>query len=220
MTKRTHSYEAGGANGGLIAMILLGVVAVVLAGLSVWLFLQFNEQKSNVDGKVALAEAEAKRAQQEEDDKKFAQREKEPNREFVGPDDYGRLTFSYPKTWSVYVDKSGADGGVYEAYLNPITVPPVGQSKQLFALRVEIQSRDFDKVVAEYDGPVKKGDLKSSATSSNGVNGTRLDGQFTKDKRGAVVIYKVRDKTVSIFTDADTFKPDFEAIIKTIKFNQ
>lgn len=218
--KRIHTHESGAVNGGLVAMSLLGLVAVVLAGLSVWLFLQFNEQKSNVDGKVQLAEVNAKRVQQEEDDKKFAEREKEPNREFVGPDDYGRLTFSYPKTWSVYVDKNGANGGAYEAYLHPITVPPVGQSNQLFALRVVIEDKDFDKVVAEYDSLVKKGDLKSSATSSNGVNGTRLDGQFTKDRRGAVVIYKVRDKTVSIFTDADTFKPDFETLIKTIKFNQ
>lgn len=217
---RTHTHESGAINGGLVAMILLGLVAVVLAGLSVWLFLQFNEQKTNVDGKVAVAEAEAKRAQQEEDDKKFAEREKEPNREFVGPDDYGRVTFSYPKTWSVYVDKNGASGGTYAAYLHPITVPPVGQANQLFALRVLIEDKDFDKVVSEYDSIVKKGDLKSSATSSNGVNGTRLDGQFTKDRRGAVVIYKVRDKTVSVFTDADTFKPDFETIIKTIKFNQ
>jgi hypothetical protein len=66
---------------------------------------------------------------------------------------------------------------------------------------------------------VKKGDLRSSATSANGNNGTRLDGSFTKDIRGSAVIYKIRDKTLTIRTDADTFKPDFENIIKTINFN-
>jgi hypothetical protein len=79
---------------------------------------------------------------------------------------------------------------------------------------------DFDKAVAQYDVLVKKGDLKISQTSANGQAGTRLDGNFSKDIRGAVVMYKVRDKTVSVFTDADTFKPDFENIIKTIKFNE
>jgi len=167
---------------------------------------------------VAIAEADARRQQQEADDTKFAQREKEPNREFVGPDDYGRLTFSYPKTWSVYVAKDAEQSTTYEAYLNPVVVPPIS-TKQQFATRVLIENRDFDTVIASYDAKVKKGDLKSSPTSASGVNGTRLDGTFSENRRGAVVIYKLRDKTISVFTDADTFKPDFEELIKTIKFN-
>jgi hypothetical protein len=47
----------------------------------------------------------------------------------------------------------------------------------------------------------------------------RLDGSFSTDIRGSAVIFKIRDKTVTIRTDADTFKPDFENIIKTINFN-
>ena len=75
-------------------------------------------------------------------------------------------------------------------------------------------------VVKTYQEKVKKGDLRSSATSANGHNGTRLDGTFSKDIRGAAVIYQIRDKTVTLRTDADTFKPDFEALIKTLDFNQ
>lgn len=210
--------ERGAVSGSLIAIILVSLAAVLLAGLSVYLFLQYNEQKTDVDGKVAIAEADARREQQEADDTKFAQREKEPNREFVGPDDYGRLTFSYPKTWSVYVAKDITQSTTYEAYLNPVVVPPTG-GKQQFALRVVIEDKDFDTVIASYDGRVKKGDLKSSPTSANGVNGTRFDGSFDENRRGAVVIYKLRDKTISVFTDADTFKPDFEELVKTIKFN-
>jgi hypothetical protein len=67
---------------------------------------------------------------------------------------------------------------------------------------------------------VKKGDLKSSAVSADGSNGTRLDGKFTKDIRGAAVLFKIRDKTLTLRSDADTFKTDFDALIKTIKFNQ
>jgi hypothetical protein len=213
-----RSREHGAVSGSLIAIILVSLAAVLLAGLSVYLFLQYNEQKTNVDGKVAVADATARREQQEIDDTNFTKKEKEPNREFVGPDDYGRLTFSYPKTWSVYVAKEIAQSTTYEAYLNPVVVPPVS-SKQQFALRVLIEDKDFDAVVARYDAKVKKGDLKSSPTSTNGVNGTRLDGSFDENRRGAVVIYKLRDKTISVFTDADTFKPDFEELIKTIKFN-
>lgn len=213
-----HNYERGGVSGSLIAIIGLSILVLGAGSLAIWALLNYNEQKTNVDGKIDLAVAEAKKVQGDADEVKFAEREKEPNRQFVGPEDYGRLTFTYPKTWSVYVARDVAKGGDYEAYLNPVTVPPVSAVQQ-YSLRVLIEEKDYDQVVKSYENLVKKGDLRSSATSANGNNGTRLDGSFTKDIRGSAVIYKIRDKTLTIRTDADTFKPDFENIIKTINFN-
>lgn len=218
MTSYKHKNESGAVSGSLIAIIGLIVLVVGLGALAIWAYLSYTEQKTNVDGKISVAEAEAKKSQAEADEKKFAEREKEPNRTFVGPEDYGRLTFDYPKTWSVYVAKDVSKGGTFEAYFNPVSVPPVNVQTQ-YSLRVTIEEKDLDKVVESYQPLVKKGELRTSATSSDGNNGTRLDGSFTKDIRGAAVIYKIRDKTVTIQTDADTFKPDFENIIKTIKFN-
>lgn len=219
--KSRYAREGGAVNGPIIAMIAFGVVALALAVLSAWLYSQYVDQKSNVDSKISAAVAKAERDQAESDETKFAQREKEPNREFVGPDDYGRLTFSYPKTWSNYVatDEGSGSAQAFQAYLNPVYVPPVSTANQRFALRVLIENKDYDAVVKTYDAKVKKGDLKSSPFTVNGQTGTRLDGNFSQQIRGAVVIFKLRDKTISIFTDADTFKPDFENIIKTIKFN-
>ena len=51
-------------------------------------------------------------------------------------------------------------------------------------------------------------------------NGTRLDGSFTEDIRGSAVIFKIRDKTVTLRSDAETFRADFDALIKTITFNK
>ena len=214
-----HKHESGGVSGSLIAIIGLAILFLAAGSAAIWAYVNYNEQKTNVDGKISLAAAEAKKAQGDVDEAKFAQREKEPNRQFAGPDDYGRLTFDYPKTWSVYVARDVSHGGSYEAYLNPITVPPVSPTQQ-YSLRITIEQRDYDQVVKTYEGLVKKGDLRSSATSANGNNGTRLDGSFTKDIRGSAVLYKIRDKTVTVRTDADTFKPDFENIIKTLNFNQ
>jgi len=211
--------ERGAVSGSLIAIIGLIVLVTVTGGLAIWAYLNYNEQKTNVDGKVGIAVAEAKKEQGDVDEAKFAEREKEPNRQFVGPDDYGRLTFSYPKTWSVYVARDVSRGGTYEAYLNPVTVPPVSATQQ-FSLRVLVEEKDYDQVIRSYDALVKKGDLRTSSASANGNTGTRIDGSFTKDIRGSAVVYKIRDKTVTVRTDADTFKPDFEAIIKTIGFNQ
>lgn len=190
-----------------------------VAGLLVWSYVSYLDQKNNVDSKVATAVAEAKKTQSDEDEAKFAEREKNPMRQFVGPEDYGRLSFDYPKTWSLYVDRDATSGNSYEAYLNPITVPPVSNT-QPYALRVLIESKDYDAVLRTYDSLVKKGDLGSSTFSVEGISGTRLDGAFTKDIRGAAVILKIRDKTVTLRTDADIFKADFEVLIKTIKFNQ
>lgn len=218
-TTYTRRNEKGEVSGSLIAIIGLVILLLAAGSFAIWAFLNYNEQKTNVDGKIDLAVAEGKKEQADEDEKKFAEREKEPNRQFVGPDDYGRLTFDYPKTWSVYEATDVAKGGSYEAYLNPITVPPVSSTQQ-YSLRVIIEEKDYDQVVKSYESLVKKGDLRSSATSANGNNGTRFDGSFSKSIRGSSVIYRIRDKTVTIQTDADTFKPDFENIIKTIKFNQ
>lgn len=219
MNMRTHKHELGNISGSLIAIIGLSVLVLGAGAFAIWSFVNYSEQKTNVDGKVELAVAEAKKEQSEIEEEKYAQREKEPLRQFVGPDDYGRLTFDYPKTWSVYVARDTSRGGTYEAYLNPITVPPVSATQQ-YALRVIVEEKDYDQVVKTYEGLVKKGDLRTSAVSANGNNGTRLDGSFTKDIRGSAVIYKIRDKAVTLRTDADTFKPDFESLIKTINFNQ
>jgi len=210
--------ENGSEKSMLIIVICLIVCLVGISVLSVWLYMGYTDQKNNTNEKIAAAVAVAKNEQATIDDEKFAKREKEPLREFVGPDDYGRLAFNYPKTWSVYINKDVSKGGTYEAYLNPITVPPISATQQ-FALRVTIQETDYDKVLATYDSLVKKGDLKSTSVSVEGNSGTRLDGAFTKDIRGSAVIYKIRDKTVTIRTDATTFKADFDALITTLKWN-
>lgn len=219
MKTNRHKNEQGGISGSTIAIIGLVVLVLVTGSLAIWAYINYDKQKTDVQGKIDVAVLEAENAKQAEDDKKFAEREKEPNRDFVGPDNFGRLTFRYPKTWSAFVSDDGSNGNSYRAYLNPVTVPPLGE-KQQFALRVSIEQKDYDQVVKTYQEKVKKGDLRSSATSANGHNGTRLDGTFSKDIRGAAVIYQIRDKTVTLRTDADTFKPDFEALIKTIDFNQ
>lgn len=215
----SYKKQQGAISGMMLAVIGLSVLLLAAGSFAIWAYVGYNEQKTNVDGKINLAVAEAKKEQGDIDEAKFAEREKEPNRQFVGPDDYGRLVFDYPKTWSVYVAHDVTNGGTFEAYLNPITVPPVSASQQ-FSLRVTVEEKDYDQVVKSYEGLVKKGELRTSAASANGNNGTRLDGSFSKDIRGSAVIYKVRDKTITLRTDADTFKPDFENIIKTINFNQ
>ncbi|MFY9228485.1 MAG: hypothetical protein WAO28_04155 [Candidatus Microsaccharimonas sp.] len=202
-----------------ILMIVFIATTVIALGIMIWALVNYFDQKDNVDTKVADAVSIAKKEQADADEAKFLERDKQPNRQFVGPEDYGRVSFDYPKTWSVYVAKDASNGGNYEAYLNPVSVPTVVPTQQ-YALRVTIEEKDYDQVVSSYTSLVSKGDLTTSSIKADEQNGTRLDGSFSKNIRGSAVIFKIRDKTVTIRTDADTFKADFDALITTITFNK
>lgn len=214
-----REHERGSLKAWMVSTISLIAALVITIGVAAWAYMQYIDQKTNVDSRIDEAVATAKKDQADEDEVKFLERDKLPNREFSGPSDYGSVSFMYPKTWSVYVDKDASNGGDYEAYLNPVAVPPIS-SKERFALRVVIDDgTTYEKVVGKYSTLVKKGSLKSSSVKIDGVSGTRLDGSFSDDIRGAAVIVKIRDKVLTIKTDADTFKNDFNALIKTITFN-
>lgn len=204
----------------MIVITLLIVVLMGVSALAIWSYVNFQEAQTDLDGKLEMARAEARNEEAAKNEADFLEREKEPNQQFVGPDDYGRVTFDYPKTWSVYVANDVSSGrGTYEAYLNPILVPPVSNNQRM-AIRVTIENRDYDVVLRSYEARIKRGDLSTAAVSADGVDGTRLDGSFTNEIRGSAVLYKIRDKTLTIRTDADTFKPDFDKLIETIEFNR
>lgn len=216
LTKHTH--ERGEISGLQITVVGLAVLVLGLGSFGIWSFVSYTDAKDNVDSKISVAVAEAKNEEGKEQEAKFAEREKQPLKTFKGPADYCGLSFQFPKTWSAFVEKDVANGGDFTAYLHPDVIPPIASDQQ-YALRVKIETKDYDQVTGSYDSLVKKGDLKQSSTSSEGNQGMRLSGNFSKNIRGDGVIYRCRDKTITIRTDADTFKNDYERLIKTIEYN-
>ncbi len=215
-----NSSQRGGVNAQLLVIIALLVLVVGLSGLSVWLYMQYDDQKNNVDSKIAVAEAAARKLQAEEDDVKIKAVEEEPNREFAGPEDYGRLSFKYPKNWSVYVAQDpSVSSNTFSAYLSPVLVEPINSKSARYALTVFIENKAYDRVLDSYRSAVERGDLKSTPITVNDHEGTRFDGILERDVRGAAVIFRVRDKTITITTQADTFKEYFDTIVQTIDFN-
>lgn len=213
-----QKYIGGYANPLVISNIVVGAIAVILGGIMVWALAGYSDQKNNVDRKVAAAVSEARKQQSDDDSKKFAEQEKLPTREFVGPADLGRVSFQYPKTWSVYVAKDGSSGG-YEAYLHPGSVAPVTPTTP-YAARVVVEDKDYDTIVKAYQRKVDTGDLRSSAVSVSGFSGVRLDGTFSKERKGSAVVFKVRDKTLTIASDIESFASDYnDIVIKSLKFN-
>lgn len=212
------SPEAGGANPLVISNILLAVLAVAFGSVMVWALINYNDQKVNVDSKIDHAVTDAKKVQIDEDEKKFLEREKAPYDQFVGPEDLGRITFNYPKTWSAYLGKATSSGEL-EAYLHPGVVPFVSVGQQ-YAVEVKVIRRSYELTLKSYEAIVKKGDLKSTPVVLNGFSGVRLDGKFSKEIEGSMVVFKLRDKTLTVATDAATFRPDYDNIIlKSLDFN-
>lgn len=213
--------QAGFISGAVIGNIVLGIVSLLFGSIMIWALVNYNDQKNNVEAKIDVAEKQAKTEQIKEDQKEFDEKQKDPMKEFVGPVDLGRVTFTYPKTWSVYVASDGINSANYEAYLHPEIVQSVTNSQNKFALRVSIVNQNYDQVLQQYSGSVKSGALSSQAVTANGFTGTRFDGKFTEQVEGSAAIFKIRDKTLILRTDSPSFRPDFnDRILAKLSFSQ
>ena len=213
--------ESGFVSVSVVTSIIFGVLALIFGSIMIWALVNYNDQKNNVDGKIEAAVVKAKKAQSDEDQKIFDEKDKDPLTEFKGPTDLGRVTFRFPKTWSVYIDDDGGSSGEYSAFFNPGSVPSVQGSDNTYALRLEIVSRSYDQTLQQYANATAKGSLSSEAITVNGFSGQEFKGKFSGGIEGAVAVFKIRDKTLILYTDTPDSVPDFdEKVLKTLKFDQ
>ena len=207
-----------------IAIIALSLISVTFIGLFIWMFVQYDDARTNVDGQIAAAVTVAVDENTKKLENVFAVREKYPYQTFAGPEDYGGLTFEYPKTWSVYIAADASKGGDFEAYLNPVEVNVVS-NETLDALRVKILNTAFDDVAARYQGELEGDEpklrLEAVTIGQNGdINANRYTGIIPGTEfNGYIVIFKIRDKTAIIQTDSVLFEEDYNTLLSTIKFN-
>jgi hypothetical protein len=93
-------------------------------------------------------------------------------------------------------------------------------SDQAYATRVLISDKTYEDTLKSYESSVKKGTLKSAPITVNGFTGVRLDGIFSAKREGSAVVFKVRDKTLTISTDSSSYKNDFDkTIVTSLDFN-
>ena len=201
-----------------IILVVVSVIAVVFIGLFVWKYIEWDAVKTDVDGQInaAVAVAEAETTAQLEAE--FVEREKYPYKTFTGPADYGSLSFEYPKTWNVYVARDASSGGDFEAYLNPGEVQPVGNST-INSLRVIIRDTAFDSAVRTYDNYVKSGRLKLETRNVGSTIANVYTGELPSGGlQGIVTMFKLRDKTVVLQTDAMLFADEYFKLLDTVTF--
>ena len=203
----------------LIIAIVIGVLAFVFLILFVWMTIQWNDAKTDVDGQIKKAVAVAVNQKETELESEFTEKEKYPFSTFAGPADYGELTFEYPKTWSVYVAEEANQGEDFSAYLNPGQVNPVGD-ETIMSLRVKISSYSVEDILSEYNRKVEEGEMQASTRMVNGVSASIFEGTLPSDLKGVVAVFRIRDKSVIMQTDALQFKDDFMKILDSVKYKK
>lgn len=209
-------------NGSLIQtifLILATITALVFIALYINKYIEWDNARTDVDSQIDAAVAMAVADNTTKMEADFAEREKYPYRNFMGPADYGSLGFEYPQTWSVYISKDASNGGDFEAYLNPTEVEPVSATT-INALRVTIRDDSFDSVIRTYDNFVRNGRCQFSTREVNGVMANVYTGELSNEIYGKLVVFKLRDKAVMLQTDADVFVTEFDRLIDTVTFVQ
>ncbi len=198
-----------------ILLIVVSLIAVVFIFLFIQKYIEWDAISADIDGQVNKAVAIAVAENTTKLESEFAEREKFPYETFTGPVDYGSFSFQYPKTWSVYIAKDAAKGGDFEAYLNPREVEPVS-STTINALRVRIRDTAFDSVARTYESALKNGKLTLRTDTVGGVLANIYTGEISNNIHGAVMILKLRDKTVLLQTDSEIFLDEFNGILQSV----
>lgn len=215
--------------GRTIALVIACLSAAVAVIAMVAFFVKWQNLQRNHEDDTVLAIEAGKLEQQQEDELVFLEKDKEPWLEFAAiPDVLGGLTFKYPKTWNVFIEKDGSGGGDFEAYFRPSEVLPIGDSRTRFALRVSIVSNYYDNVISGYNDAVSDYDSDDSADTkleSKGAvqsfNGTsmRFDGTIDDGVQGSVVVIKINDRTAIIQTDSVIYMDDYNKVIESLVRN-
>lgn len=215
--------KSSSQSGSVLSIFVIVVLVSALLGVG-FFALSANSAKQdlqkNLDAKVAVAVEEAKKVQAEELRKQFDEESKSPNKTYKSPVSSGSISFSYPKTWSAYVIEGTNSNQPINGYFHPDVVPGVQAQEGVYALRVEMLNTDYSQVVSGLSTQNKAGSLTASAyippkmeNVANVQPGTRFDGVIEQKKNGSLVIMKVRDKTLKIYTESNDFLRDFNNTI-------
>lgn len=215
-----EEHQHSGGIGQILVISFVSIIALIFVGLFVWKFIEYNDLSAEFDAKLDTRVTAARKEITEERDAYWTEQQKYPYLTFTGPEDYGSLSFEYPRTWSVYVNKDASKGGDYEAYLHPVEVSPVSDDLSLFALRVYIKAKSMDDYIKTYDSNIRNGKLTMSSTAIHGTPANVYHGEISRNiQKGYATVFKLRDKTVVLETDAEVFKNEYEKLLKTVTFS-
>lgn len=207
-----------------IFTLILALTTVIFAGLFIWKYLDWSSINGKVDKLVNEQVAEKELEIKDKYAAELEEVEKNPPLEFAGPEDYGDLHFEYPRTWSFYITNDASDNqSDYEAYMHPTSIGPITDAT-IFALRINIiKKQNYEEVVVPYNKNVSKGIFTHNIITINSDKNYAdvYEGTLENGKEVKIAIFKIRDKTVILRTDATRlFTNDFNKVLNSITFKE
>ena len=204
----------------IIFAIVFAVLFVVTLVFALSVFSGKQELDNNFNRKLKEAVGVAVESAESAKDAEFAEKEKSPYEVYIGPQTYGSLSFSYPKTWSVYQYEKNSKT-VLDLYLHPKIVPDISSEKP-YALRVEISTLPYDREVEAFQKDVEQGLVISEpfrAANVPSVLGLKITGEIRRDISGSMILLPLRDRTIKVFTESSEFINDFNnTVLPSLRF--
>ncbi len=213
-----NAHTARQRNRSFFVAILMTVLFVIASGAAIAAFIGQNEAQTNLDAKIAAANAVAVKEANEAKDAEFKEELKDPFESYTGPSTFGSLTFKYPKSWSVLVDSS-SDKTPLDFYAHPDVIP--GLKDTNFGLRVQIVDNTYDDELEGYERDAESGDVTIEAFRPQEVPevlGAVIRGEIESKKTGILVLLPQRDKTFRFFTESLDYEKDFIKTVQSITF--
>lgn len=197
---------------------VFGILFIASAVFGAWAYQGRQNYKNNANAQSANAVSAAQKTLTAQLQASFDAQLKKPYASFAGPDTYGSISFSYPKTWSAYIDQTSTSEPI-NGYFYPRIVPGIS-STTAYALRIEVVNNTYSSVIQNYQQQVAAGLLKAKAyvpaklaKNANVQRGTRFDGTLATGQVGALIAIPVRTQTLTIYTESTDFLDDFNNIV-------
>src|SRR5260370_26625362 len=216
MSNMTKLSMRGEVNALLIPLILAVLLLFGALGFGYWAFSSRQDYKNNTDQKIATAVGVANQKLTTRLNAQFAKKQKDPLNTYRGPGAFGSLAVRYPRTWSAYVAEQDQGSTPIDSYFYPGTVPDVANQNNAFALRVQIMAQPYSQALQQYQGQVQAGTAKVTPYAlpkQPRVIGVYITGQVQPQKQGEMVLLPLRSQTLSIWTEATSFRRDCDTII-------
>jgi hypothetical protein len=202
---------------GLVASSTLFVIALVF-GISQ--MSKVGDYEKNLEEKVAVQVAEETKVIEEQKQAEFDEREKAPYKFWTSPTQYGSIKVGFPKTWSYYLslDESARASKAIDLYAYPDYVPEISRD-QRYALRLTLQTADYNKILDGYRKESERNSLEIGTVQISNVSGIKIRGLIERNVSGTLVVFPIRDKVLTVWTESRDYESDFENIVlKNLSF--
>jgi hypothetical protein len=202
--------------------VVMTVAFIAALAFGVWAFIGMQENKSDLEDKISAASSVAVKKAEEQKEIEFTEREKSPFKNYVGSQVIGSLTFSYPKSWSVYKEEGGERGTVFDFFAHPEAIPSIQDDASIVAFRVQLSSDAYASVAGGYTQQTEDNAVTIVAYKPSNVagaeTGIKVTGEIFSGKKGTLIILPLRDKTLQFWTESDQYLNDFDKILSSINF--